>query len=223
MKHLFYLLLVTLTSCGSSCNKEKDRWEEVEFEFAIPVSITPGSDTINVGQELSVTADFSDSLFDIRSQKKYYLPNFNLKTVAVIKILSNNNIQFPEQSGSVSNFTYINKIGSFNNLSNSFADVTYNYQGNRYTISVKIKPLQPGVYGLRFYYSTGTRGQTELPQELAPNEPGIKRFPIMKVLRYTFNNGNTHFNVYKQHCKPADPNEATNWVESKGTYTFVVK
>ncbi len=223
MKHLFYLFLVTLTSCGSSCNKDKDKWEEVEFEFAIPVSITPGSDTINVGQELSLTADFSDSLFDVRSQKKYYLPNFNLKTVAVIKKLSNNNIQFPEQSGSVSNFTFINTIGSFNNLSTSFADVNYTYQGNRYTISVKLKPLEAGVYGLRFYHSTGTRGQTELPQELAPNEPGVKRFPIMKVIRYTFNDGNTHFNVYKQHSKPADPNEATNWVESKATYTFVVK
>jgi hypothetical protein len=45
----------------------------------------------------------------------------------------------------------------------------------------------------------------------------------MKVIRYTFNNGNTHFNIYKDNCKPADPNEATNWVESKATYTFVVK
>ena len=77
MKHLFYLLLVTLTSCGSSCNKDKDRWEEVEFEFAIPVSITPGSDTINIGQELSLTANFSDSLNDVLSQKKYCIDPLN--------------------------------------------------------------------------------------------------------------------------------------------------
>ena len=83
--------MVALTSCSSSCNKDKDRWEEVEFEFAIPVTITPGADTVNVGQELTLSADFSDSLFDVRSQKKYYLPNFNFKTVAVIQKLTNSN------------------------------------------------------------------------------------------------------------------------------------
>jgi hypothetical protein len=225
MRHSFYFILfvVVLSSCGSSCNKDKDQYVEVEFEFAIPLTTTPGTDTITVGQDLTLTGNFSGSLFDVLSQKKYYLPNFNLKTVAVIKKLSSNTIQFPEQPGSVGNFTLTNINGSFSNLSASFADVNYTYQNNRYAISVKLKPLQTGVYGLSFYHSTGTKGQTELPQELAPNEPGIKRFPIMKVIRYTFNNGNTHFNIYKDNCKPADPNEATNWVESKATYTFVVK
>ena len=64
---------------------------------------------------------------------------------------------------------------------------------------------------------------TDLPQELAPNEPGVKRFPIMRHMRFVFNDGNTHFNIYKQNCKAGDPNEASNWVESKATYTFVVK
>jgi hypothetical protein len=30
----------------------------VEFEFAIPVNISPGTDTVNVGQKLSLTAVF---------------------------------------------------------------------------------------------------------------------------------------------------------------------
>lgn len=223
MKHLFYLLLVTLTSCGSSCNKDKDRWEEVEFEFAIPVSITPGSDTINVGQELSVTANFSDSLNDVLSQKKYYLPNFNFKTVAVIQKLTNSNLDINQQTSAVGKFLYSNIIGSFSNFSATFADVNYLYQNKSYNLNAKVTPNEAGVFIIRFYHSTGTRGQTELPQELAPDEPGVKRFPIMKVLRYTFNSGNTHFNIYKDNCKERDSNEITNWVESKATYTFVVK
>ena len=225
MKHLFnfFLFAVALSSCGSSCNKDKDKWEEVEFEFAIPLNITPGMDTVNVGQELTLTADFSDSLFDVRSQKKYYLPNFNFKTVALIRKLINQNLSITDQEGAVSKFQITNITGQFSNLSSTFADVSYLYLGNNYKLNVKFRPQSTGVYSLRFYHDPGTRGQTELPQELAPNEPGVKRFPIMKVIRYTFNNGVTHFNIYKDNSKPADPNEATNWVESKATYTFVVK
>jgi hypothetical protein len=223
MKHLFFLLTVALTSCGSSCNKDKDKWEEVEFEFAIPVSITMGSDTINVRQELSMTADFSDSLFDVRSQKKYFLPNFNFKTVAVIMKLTNPLASVTEQTPAVGKFEFTYETGSLSNLSSRFADVNYKYENSKYSLGIKMKPMETGVYAVFLYHSTGTRGRTELPQELAPNELGVKRFPVMRFLRYTFNNGSTHFNIYKDNCKPADPNEETNWVESKATYTFVVK
>ena len=225
MKKIFWfpLFIFSISFCIISCRKDKDKYEEVQFEFSIPLNITPGTDSVNVGQELTLSASFSDSLFDVLSQKKYYLPEFDLKTVAVIKKLSNNIIQYPEQIGAVSSFSFNNIICSFSNFSASFIDVNYLYQNNNYSIRINLKPLQPGIYGVRFYHSTGTKGQTELPSELAPSEPGIKRFPIMRVLRYTFNKGDTHFNIYKDNCKPADPNEATNWVESKTTYTFVVR
>ena len=66
MKPFFYsiLLIISITSCGSSCNKDKTKWEEVFFEFEIPLNISPGADTINVGDELTFSASFPDSLFD---------------------------------------------------------------------------------------------------------------------------------------------------------------
>jgi hypothetical protein len=225
MSNLSYVLffLIALSSCGSSCKKDKDKWEEVLFEFEIPLSITPDTDTIAVGQELTLTANFRDSLFDFYSQKKYYLPNFDLQTVAVIQKLSNSNLSVLEQPGAVSKFTLTNKIGGFSNLSTTFADVNYVYENNHYKLTVSIIPKEAGVFIIRFYHSTGGAGSTKLPQELAPNEPGVKRFPVMRHTRYIFNAGNTHFNIYKDNCKTGDPNEATNWVESKATYTFVVK
>lgn len=225
MNRSFYLILfvISISSCCNSCNKDKNKYEQVVFEFAIPISISSGSDTINMGDSLTVTANFSDSLFDVLSQKKYYLPNFNFKTVAVIQKLTNPELDINQQASAVWKFLYFNTIGSFSNFSATFADVNYLYQNNQYKLNVKVAPNEKGVFIIRFYHSTGTSGRTELPQELAPNEPGIKRFPVMKVVRYTFNNGNTHFNIYKNNCKPRDPNEATNWVESKTTYTFVVK
>jgi hypothetical protein len=221
MKQLLILSFAVLVCRANSCQKDKDRREEVEFEFVIPMSMAPGNDTVAVGQTLTLSADFSDSLYDALSQKKYHLPNFNFKTVAVIKRLSNNNVQYPEQGGG--SFEFTNVLGALSNIGSSFADVNYVYQNRMYMLNVNIKCNQPGVYGISFFNSTGTRSFTDLPQWLAPNEPGLLRFPIIRQTRYVFNDGNTHFNIYKQHCKPADPNEATNWVESKSTYTFVVK
>jgi hypothetical protein len=86
----------------------------------------------------------------------------------------------------------------------------------------KLKPTQQGVYSIKFYHDPGS-GHTKLPQELAPNEPGVKRFPVMRHIRYIFNKGVTHFDIFKQHCKPSSPDEVSNWVQSKSSYTFVVK
>lgn len=219
----FLVFALVLSSIGASCGKEKDTYVEVPFEFAIPVSILPGTDTINVGQNLTLTANFTDSLFDFVSQKKYSLPNFDFKTVAVIQKLVNPNLSITEQLGAVNKLTYNNVEGKFDNFSPRFADVKYLYTNNAYKLKVTLTPSEPGIYSIYFYHSTGTKGSTELPTYLAPSEPGTKRFPLMRVIRYTFNNGNTHFNIYKNNCKPADPNESTNWVESKSSYTFVVK
>ena len=219
----FSIVILVVCLSAASCGKEKDKYIEVPFEFVIPISFSPSTDTVSVGQTLNLQASFSDSLYDYISQKKYYLPSFNFKTVAVIKKLTNNSIQFPEQTGAVSNFTYASNQGSITNFNGSFADVNFKYEGNIYQINFNLVPLQTGVYALRFYHSTGSKGQTELPTSLAPAEAGIRRFPIMRVIRYNFNDGNTHFNIYKNNCEPGDPNEQTNWVGSKSSYTFVVK
>ncbi len=218
------LIVVFLISfSAASCGKDNDKYVEVPFEFTVPLSFAPGSDTIVVGQNLRLQANFSDSLYDYISQKKYYLPSFDFNTVAVIQKLTNPVASITEQSGAVDKFEYSYLKGNFSNFSSRFANVNYIYEAGYYKLDLQIRALETGVYSIYFYHSTGSKGQTVLPNYLAPSEPGIKRFPIMRVIRYTFNNGITHFNIYKNNCKPADPNESTNWVESKSTYTFVVR
>ena len=45
----------------------------VHFAFVIPVSISPGADTVARGDTLWLTANFSDSLLDLRSNQRYRL------------------------------------------------------------------------------------------------------------------------------------------------------
>ena len=219
----FSIIILVVCLSAASCCKEKDKYIEVPFEFVIPISFLPSTDTVSVGQTLSLQANFSDSLYDYISQKKYYLPSFDFKTVAVIQKLTNPLASITEQSGATSKFQYSHLKGNLNNFSVRFADVNYVYQHGRYNLEVQIKAQESGVYSIYLYHSTGSKGQTDLPTSIAPSEVGIRRFPIMRVIRYNFNDGNTHFNIYKNNCKPADPNEQTNWVESKSSYTFVVK
>ena len=58
MKQLFYsiIFVVLITSCGSSCNKDRDKYEEVLFEFTPPT----GASLPSVRKEGWVTCAFPD-------------------------------------------------------------------------------------------------------------------------------------------------------------------
>ncbi len=225
MKHLlyFFLFIITISACSSSCNKDTDKYEEVYFEFSIPLTILPGNDTITLGQTLSFEANFPDSLFDLLSKKNYYLPNFNFKTVGIFRKLTNPDAVFLDQTKAVNKFQFTNTSGGFSNFSSTYADLDFVYKNNRYCLETKVKPLEKGVYSIHLYHSTGTKGSTNLPQELAPSVPGIKRFPIMQYIVYQFNSGDVHFNIFENNCK----NTVTGTTEmakyAPTTYTFVVK
>ena len=80
------LLFILIVGSGSSCNKEV-RPKKVTFDFLVPITITPLKDTISVGEELTFSTLFSDSVYDMNSAKRYYLPNFNWRPVIFISKL----------------------------------------------------------------------------------------------------------------------------------------
>ena len=80
------LLFILIGGSGSSCKKEVPR-EQVWFDFLVPITITPLKDTISVGEELTISTLFSDSVYDMNSAKRYYLPNFNWRPMIFIKKL----------------------------------------------------------------------------------------------------------------------------------------
>jgi hypothetical protein len=189
IRHCGMLILMLLFFCGSQCSKDTSRYEEVRFDFLIPISVEPLKDTIRVGEELTITTQFSDSVYDVKSGKRYHMPDFNWKPMLYIKKLVAPDKTISSQPTTGSQFEYSNVIGGFVTQSNSAAGMKYVYENKQYKLVAKVKPNEPGVFYIVFT-NDFSPGQVRLPQSFAPNTtPGVNGVPVIGSLRNYVKNG----------------------------------
>ena len=217
------LLFILIGGSGSSCKKEVPR-EQVRFDFLIPITITPLKDTISVGEELTFSTLFSDSVYDMKSAKRYYLPDFNWRPMIFIAKLVAPEKYLSAQPSAGSKFEYMNVVGSFTRANDIAATMNYLYENNQYKLTVKIKAKEKGVFNVTFA-NDFLPGQVKLPQEFAPSMSGITYDPVIGNMRNQVNNGQTNYHILKQHCSVEPPGLAAidTWLYKNSIYTFVVK
>ncbi|HSC53752.1 MAG TPA: hypothetical protein VLC98_09035 [Phnomibacter sp.] len=218
-------LIISFMLCFflAACNKEKLVWEEVYFEFEMPFTITPNRDTVSVGEVLRIQAQFSDSLYDLRTKKKYYLPDFNFKIIAGVNELINPLNKIYDQPSAVNSFTIIDNRNQITSATATYINFYLIYQSGQYWLDIILVPKKKGVYAIQLFNAGEPGGgYLKLPQSLAPSEPGIKRFPVAQQHRYLFNEGNSNYEIFKANCLPFKGTIDTLW-EKRATYTFVVK
>jgi hypothetical protein len=222
---IVYVLLLVILIGGSvsSCKKEVPR-EQVTFDFLVPITITSLKDTISVGEELTFSTLFSDSVYDMNSAKRYYLPNFNWRPMIFIKKLVAPEKALSAQLFAGSKFEYINVVGSFIIVADVAATMNYVYENNQYKLTVKIKPKEKGVFSVSFGNDFNPNS-VKLPQEFAPSTSGITYDPVIGDMRNQINNGQTNYHILKQHCSVEPPGLAAidTWLYKNRMYTFVVK
>jgi hypothetical protein len=223
LTHIIYVFLLFILAGGSSCKKE-DRREQVRFDFLVPITITPLKDTISVGEELTFSTLFSDSVYDMNSAKRYYLPDFNWRPMIFIKKLVAPEKNLFNQLRSGGKFEYINVVGSFTIVDDIAATMKYIYENKQYKLTVKIKPKEKGVFSIDFA-NDFSPGQVKLPQEFAPSVSGITYDPVIGSMRNQINNGQTNYHILKQNCLVETPGMAAidTWIAKNSMYTFVVK
>jgi hypothetical protein len=217
------LLFILIGGSGSSCKKEVPR-EQVRFDFLVPITITPLKDTISVGEELTISTLFSDSVYDMNSAKRYYLPNFNWRPMIFIKKLVAPEKALSAQLFAGSKFEYINVVGSFIIVADVAATMKYVYENNQYKLTVKIKAKEKGVFNVTFA-NDFLPGQVKLPQEFAPSLPSLTKEPVIGDMRNQINNGQTNYHILRQNCLVETPGLAAidTWIYKNSMYTFVVK
>ncbi len=68
-----YSFLLLLCSCGLFI--DKDCFENNDYKFYLPFTLTPAQDTFHINDTIWVHANFSDELLDSNSLKTYHLEN----------------------------------------------------------------------------------------------------------------------------------------------------
>lgn len=211
---------------GCGCHKRKD--QTVEFKFQIPLSITPVKDLINVGDTLTLKANFPDSVLEVNSGKRYKLPDFNFRTRIAFMQLSDTALFLSQQPGSSSSFRILNEIGGVVDVGETFGSLQFNYANNFYQLRTKIVAQKKGVYTINFFWNDVGISTTGLDFiKLGETESGGKKIATLVNIWYIINDGQTNFNLLKStHIKLTsftNPIPDNISAEQKGTYTFVVK
>ena len=221
---IIYFFLLFLLIGGSSCRKKEVPREQVRFDFLVPITVSPLKDTISVGEELTFSTLFSDSVYDMNSAKRYYLPNFNWRPMIFIKKLVAPEKALSAQPYAGSKFEYINEVGGFTRANDIAATMKYVYENNQYKLTVKIKAKEKGVFSIDFA-NDFLPGQVKLPQEFAPSMSGLTKEPVIGDMRNQINNGQTNYHIFKQNCLVETPGMAAinTWIAKNSMYTFVVK
>lgn len=225
-----WLLRFSILALGfqGAC-KPEPRPNSVNFAFVIPVEITPSADTLALGDTLWLTANFSDSLLDLRSQRRYRLrrEDIELSSFLFFQRLPGAG-QFPV--GFAHGFTVVNQVGKLGEPSSSFRTFEPTYDGNHYHLRVGIVPQQRGVFAIGFL--------TQLKKPFGPFQPlpfiavpldgeGNPQRAFLDDIYFIVNQGKINFHVFQQHAyvtslKPEAP-EATVYYEQKANFAFVVR
>ena len=220
-KFTIILLAAMLPIILNCCGKNNNYKIKKHVGFLYPISITPIKDTINVGDTLWINVDISDSLYDIGTQKKYYVPNCNFKDYFSVERLIDKTKTIAEQEYAADKFNTYSTIGNIS-IGGAFAiDFIPIYENNRYRLSGALIAKDTGVFAVR---AQNLSFEEPIPQiDLGKDEDGHQLLAIFGFTAYNINNGNTHYNIFRQHCKPENNYNPVEWTEDKFAYTFVVK
>jgi hypothetical protein len=216
------LCIAALLLC-MACKKDP-QIERVFFEFEMPFTVTPDTDTLRVGDTLRITAKFSDSLFDNISNKKYHVPQFEFNNnIASIRKLIDSSKQIIDQTPAIPFFKLISNNDQVKTISNSSVTFTITSSLNFYFFSIDLIAKQPGVYAIWLLNGFGPDdGFPILPDYLVTSSPEFRRIPVTRQHGFVWNDGKTHYELLKQNCRTFS-HTADSSREKRTIYTFVVR
>lgn len=220
-------LLSSLTQCG----KKESYPTIVPIGFMLPVSIMPINSTMHLGDTLWLKADFSDSLLDRNSGRRFRVrPQDAAFNYAMLYKRLTGIGQQPV--GIASTFRLVEKVGkaSINGTSTgSFEPV---YDGNYYHARIGLIPTQTGVTAISMLI-TPTGGASAIGNAipfitLPPDSKGQSQKAVFDESFFVINDGKaTNFDLYSQNTRAFSLEPGTQITqiiyEKESTFTVEVK
>lgn len=141
-----YITLFILITTIYSCTNKECQIAGGNYEFIIPVTLTPAKDTFNIGDTITIRSQFSNMVYERITEKNYFLDN--------IRFYPNSSVIRIDTINQIDDFSEFNVIidSSFElfffNYSDGGRNLTgeYNYEDDEYLLEYKIIPREKGLF-----------------------------------------------------------------------------
>jgi hypothetical protein len=215
------LCLLLLLLLSGKCTEEQEP-DFMFMTFEIPVSISPNTEILALGDTLWISGQFPDTLRDIHSGEYFKLANFDFKSKICITRINNSQLYASQQQPAFHEFSF---TGDLFQTSSICGPVSFNYSANNYLYKIALKPKNTGIFNVFFNRPVDLHGSPDEQIDLQPyvnlgiGVDGRKRIPVYEAFLFIVNDGDTNYELFKQHARPGSDIVPS---EEKGSFTFQV-
>lgn len=230
MNRIYLSASLALTAALTSCEKQVYP-QHVPIGFLLPVTMTPSSRTMQRGDTLWLEANFSDSLLDKNSGRRYRVRPQDLQLNSAIfyrELLGVGS----EPNGIAPTFRLVEKIGTASIDGAHTGSLNLLYDGQHYQARIGLIPTKAGVTSLTMRIRP-TRKVTQeggfLPFISLPRTAeGQEQKAVLDESFYVINQGKANnFDLYSQYRRAfsLEPGTPANTIiyETQSTFTVEVK
>jgi len=198
--------LLSAFRCG-----DDEQVEYVEMAFILPFSMGPspgklinGTD-MKKGDTLWLDIDFSDSLLEFHSGRRYKVKGLDFKfAIAIFNLLYPEKF-IVEQRSATADFDFVQKKGEVTFIGETFSDLLFEYSQDRYRFNLGLIPKRTGIYFFTFvpgdyYYYSDYPNRDFLNNYvigLEESESGVRRVAAYDAFLVTVNEGSNNRNLAK--------------------------
>ncbi len=230
MKKMPLLFGLALLFLLSGCPAKEEFPVIIPVGFVLPVTITPTSRTTQVGDTLWLEADYSDSLVEKNSGRRYRVRPQDLAFTSYVNykhLLG----QGQEPVGVARSFRIVEQLGRApigGSTSGLFVPV---YDGRRYRARIGLIPTRRGVTAISMSVTAGgwrAHGQFLPFLTFSPDAQGREQKAVLDESHFVINDGQANnFSLFAQHVRAFSLEPGTPMLqvlyEQKGTFTVDVR
>jgi len=148
MKYIVTFLGLLSLFCGCETNKDCDF--PGQYQFELPITLSPAKDKFKVGDTIFINSTFPDEVYERQTERRYHLEDFRFYPgMGVVEISGDTSNEAALQIFDV----LIDSETDFDLINYSNGVVAYigeySYSGNEYDLSFQLVPKEAGL----FYFS----------------------------------------------------------------------
>lgn len=158
---VFLFLTVAFQNCDFLIDCQDETLNNLNgYEFEIPVTLTPIKEIYRVGDTLSINIDFSNDVYDRRTDKHYLMKDVHFQPFTVLTDI----LEGGDTSSFISSFENFEVIipekynyGKVKTSSGAeFLDKFYLYEDEHYRLNFQLVPKKASIYQFLHYHDYGS-------------------------------------------------------------------